>query len=62
MGRRIREEKGESVRKKTKKKGRVSGNKMLTPGSSLAADRRRMWPGFWGCNQIAINRAIIHSA
>lgn len=29
------------------KKGRVSGSKMLMPGCLLAADRRRMWAGFW---------------
>lgn len=43
----IRKEKEEAMRRKGKTKGRVSGSKMLTPGCLLAADRRRMWPGFW---------------
>ena len=46
-GKRIRREEGKAVRRKREKRGRVSGSKMLTPGCSLAADRRRMWAGFW---------------
>lgn len=38
---------GSGGKKERRKKNGVSGNKMLTPGGSLAADTRRMWPGFW---------------
>lgn len=43
----IKKEKGEAMRRKGKTRGRVSGSKMLMPGCLPAADRQRMWPGFW---------------
>lgn len=62
VGRGIREEEGGAARRKRKKKDGVSGNKMLTAGSLLGSSQTKYVSWFLRCNQIPINRVIIHSA